>query len=137
MMNESKVNANVARDLVSNAGSSASRVADMNDFKPKKLSERQNNLAGGQDDAELSDLRSIKSEYDYGSKRKFVDVLGNVSIEAKIKRMRAQHEIEMAQKKAGRVGPAGSLAKESTNSRVASYKTYSRTTKQSRYSKSS
>lgn len=25
------------------------------------------------------DLRSIKSEYDYGSKKKFVDVLGNVS----------------------------------------------------------
>ena len=25
-----------------------------------------------------SDLRSVKSEYDYGSKKKFVDVLGNV-----------------------------------------------------------
>lgn len=25
-----------------------------------------------------SDLRSIKSEYDYGSKKKFVDVLGNI-----------------------------------------------------------
>ena len=24
------------------------------------------------------DLRSIKSEYDYGAKRKFVDVLGNI-----------------------------------------------------------
>lgn len=24
------------------------------------------------------DLRSVKSEYDYGSKKKFVDVLGNV-----------------------------------------------------------
>jgi hypothetical protein len=24
------------------------------------------------------DLRSLKSEYDYGSKRKFVDVLGNI-----------------------------------------------------------
>ena len=25
-----------------------------------------------------NDLRSIKSEYDYGSKKKFVDVLGNI-----------------------------------------------------------
>jgi len=25
-----------------------------------------------------NDLRSVKSEYDYGSKRKFVDVLGNI-----------------------------------------------------------
>ena len=25
------------------------------------------------------DLRSLRSEYDYGSKKKFVDVLGNVS----------------------------------------------------------
>ena len=24
------------------------------------------------------DLRSVKSEYDYGSKKKFIDVLGNV-----------------------------------------------------------
>ena len=48
---------------------------------------------GGNDDGEEADLRSIKSEYDYGSKRKFVDVLGNISIDAKLRRLRAQHEV--------------------------------------------
>ena len=31
-----------------------------------------------QDRTPDNDLRSIKSEYDYGSKKKFVDVLGNI-----------------------------------------------------------
>lgn len=43
------------------------------------------------------DLRSLRSEYDYGNKKKFVDVLGNVpSQQAKLNRLRAQHEIDMA-----------------------------------------
>lgn len=42
------------------------------------------------------DLRSLRSEFDYGSKRKFLDVLGNVSPAAKLNRLRAQHEIEKA-----------------------------------------
>ena len=42
------------------------------------------------------DLRSLRSEYDYGSKKKFVDVLGNVSAQTKLNRMRAQHEMEKA-----------------------------------------
>jgi len=42
------------------------------------------------------DLRSLRSEYDYGSKKKFVDVLGNVSTTAKLNKMRAQHEMENA-----------------------------------------
>ena len=50
------------------------------------------------------DLRSLRSEFDYGSKKKFVDVLGNVSNQAKLNRLRAQHEIE----KAGGVG-SGSI----------------------------
>ena len=34
---------------------------------------------GGEGAAERNDdLRSVKSEYDYGAKRKFVDVLGNI-----------------------------------------------------------
>jgi len=35
------------------------------------------------------DLRSMRSEFDYGSKKKFVDVLGNVSQAAQLKRLRA------------------------------------------------
>ena len=42
------------------------------------------------------DLRSLRSEYDYGSKKKFVDVLGNVSQATKLNRMRAQHEMDQA-----------------------------------------
>ena len=65
----------------------------MNDFKPSKLvdTSSQNNNRPLEED-----LRSLKSEYDYGSKRKFVDVLGNVSIGTKLKRLRAQHEIDKA-----------------------------------------
>ena len=33
------------------------------------------------------DLRSLRSEYDYGSKRKFVDVLGNVSMTSKLNKV--------------------------------------------------
>ena len=29
-------------------------------------------------DSQQAEMRSVKSEYDYGSKKKFVDVLGNV-----------------------------------------------------------
>ena len=34
-------------------------------------------------------MRSLRSEFDYGQKRKFVDVLGNVSATAKLNRLRA------------------------------------------------
>jgi len=43
---------------------------------------------------QAEDLRSLKSEYDYGSKKKFVDVLGNISTGAKLSAMRAQHDRE-------------------------------------------
>ena len=58
----------------------------------------------------------MRSEYDYGSKKKFVDVLGNVSNNAKLNRLRAAHEMEMA-------GGAPS-AKGSQRTGATSYKTY-------------
>ena len=58
----------------------------------------------------------MRSEYDYGSKKKFVDVLGNVSNNAKLARLRAAHEIEKA-------GGAPS-AKGSQRTGVTSYRTY-------------
>ena len=140
LMKKSQVNANVARDLVSNANS---RVADMNDFivgggAPRMSAAEQfehgktllNNRAGldSQSRKVEEDLRSLRSEFDYGSKKKFVDVLGNVSAQTKLNRMRAQHEMENAG------GPSG-LG--SSKSRV-SYKSYmSRQSKASRMSKQS
>ena len=38
------------------------------------------------------DLRSVKSEYDYANKKKFVDVLGNISVNAKLNAMRNEAE---------------------------------------------
>ena len=93
MMKSANVNMHVARDLVSNANS---RVGDMNDFAGgapgntgTKLSAEQfehgktllNNRAGIDTESRQveEDLRSLRSEFDYGSKKKFVDVLGNVS----------------------------------------------------------
>lgn len=113
-MKSSGVNARVQRDLVSNAGS---RAGDMSDFasvsapRTSKLTGAQSpaeqfehnktilNNKGGYDrsgpvDQVEEDLRSIRSEYDYGSKKKFVDVLGNISIQSKLRNLRAQHEIE-------------------------------------------
>ena len=140
-MKSVQVNATVARDLVSHA---SAKVADLNDFTAAGTAEpdskknmiaspqsRQNAGATGEED-----LRSLKSEYDYGSKKKFVDVLGNISISTKLQGLRARHELEKATSARGAKvgGGAGSLMKESANSRVASYKTYSRTTKSSKYS---
>ena len=34
------------------------------------------------------DLRSLRSEFDYGSKKKFVDVLGNVTTNSHLNRLR-------------------------------------------------
>ena len=106
LMKSSQVNARVQRDLISNAGS---RVGDMGDFAggPRPAAAEHfehgktllNNRAGLDDQSRQveEDLRSIRSEYDYGSKRKFVDVLGNVSTQTKLRNMRAQHEIAMAE----------------------------------------
>ena len=138
MMKSAQVNAHVARDLVSNAGSS--RVGHMNDFASAAAVKRGAdgrtllNNRNGQDFAPADDdLRSLKSEYDYGSKKKFIDVLGNISIGAKLTRLRGQYDMDKA---SGKDVAVGSLMKESTNSRVASFKTYSKSNK-SRYSKQS
>ena len=79
LMQNSRVNANVARDLVSNAGSS--RVGEMGDFAAADKFEHGKTLLNNnrRQEGVEEDLRSLKSEYDYGSKKKFLDVLGNVS----------------------------------------------------------
>ena len=99
----------------------------MSDFNQAQLTSKkiQRNLKTEGDE----DLRSIKSEYDYGSKKKFLDVMGNISIDAKLKRMRAQHEME---KSSGRA-----RAYDGVRGGDVSYKTYSKTTGKSRYSKRS
>ena len=104
MMRNANVNPNMARDLVSNAGST--RLGDMGDFAKQRNADEQfehgktllNNRAGlDRESSQMEeDLRSLRSEYDYGSKKKFVDVLGNVSTTAKLNKMRAQHEMENA-----------------------------------------
>ena len=60
----------------------------------------------------------MRSEYDYGSKKKFLDVLGNVSTATKLNRLRAQHE---AEKESAKGGAAMGSIKSSRISRV-SYK---------------
>ena len=77
LMQGSKVNATVARDLVSNAGST--RADDLTSAADFERGKARLSRPGDQHEIE-SDLRSLPSEYDYGSKRKFLDVLGNVSI---------------------------------------------------------
>ncbi len=98
-MKSSNVNQHVARDLVSNANS---RVGDMADFAGGQAIHQTAeqfehgktllNNRGGNDGASRTadeDLRSLRSEYDYGAKKKFIDVLGNVSTATKLNRMRA------------------------------------------------
>ena len=85
-MKESQVNRTVARDLVSNAGSA--RADDLKSVGGQELTKAKLNGQGNANELE-SDLRSLPSEYDYGSKRKFLDVLGNVSISQRIKQLRA------------------------------------------------
>ena len=87
LMKESQVNRKVARDLVSNAGSA--RGDDLKSAADFDLTKAKLNGQSNRNDQE-SDLRSLPSEYDYGSKRKFLDVLGNISISQRIKQMRAQ-----------------------------------------------
>ena len=97
LMQSSRVNANVARDLVSHAGSS--KVGDMADFAAAERFEHEKNLlnnASRRQEGVEEDLRSLRSEYDYGSKKKFLDVLGNVSTQAKLNKLRAEHEMNAA-----------------------------------------
>lgn len=122
MMKNANVNATIARDLVSNAGSS--KVGDMNDFAKQRSATDEfqhgktilNNRSGLDTESRQveEDLRSLRSEYDYGSKKKFVDVLGNVSATAKLNRLRAQHEIVNA----GGNNESGLYSYKSYNSKI-------------------
>ena len=38
-------------------------------------------------------MRSLRSEFDYGSKRKFVDVLGNTTTNSTLNRLRREHDL--------------------------------------------
>ena len=46
---------------------------------------------GGNQADDLRSNRSLKSEFDYGSKKKFVDVLGNVTTNSNLNRLRQEH----------------------------------------------
>ena len=71
------------RDLVSNA----SRAADLNDFNDgtkvsfevgvKTLTQKGLELNQKQKQDDTVSNRSVKSEFDYGTKKKFIDVLGS------------------------------------------------------------
>ena len=147
LVKDAKVNATVARDLVSNAGSS--RIADMADFiagangmapqlSPEAFEHGKtllNNRSGldNQSRQVEEDLRSMRSEFDYGSKKKFVDVLGNVSQAAQLKRLRAQHEMELASGAAFSI--KGSNASKASGAKAASIR--SQMTKNSKNSQMS
>ena len=73
------------------------------------------------------DLRSLRSEYDYGSKKKFVDVLGNVSTQTKLNRLRAEHEINKA----------GGAISQKTNSKASLKSQLSKLSQRSKLSKRS
>ena len=76
--------------------SNASRPADMKDFREdKSLKSSQLEKAlpsnqGSRQDDQVS-FRSLKSEFDYGNKKKFVDVLGNLTTNAHLNRLRQEH----------------------------------------------
>ena len=90
------------RDLVSNA----SKPADLKDFEDQLMAKKQtadqfehgktllsNKGARDNDSRKVEeDLRSLRSEFDYGSKKKFVDVLGNVTQNSNLNRLRQEHE---------------------------------------------
>lgn len=106
-MKSSNVNQAMARDLVSNANSN---VANLRDFEERLLSEQKNKQDAAQfeygrtllenqykmaepEKPREEDLRSLRSEYDYGSKKKFVDVLGNINTtSSQINELRRLHE---------------------------------------------
>lgn len=96
MMQDRKVNQKIARDLVSNAGSARhENIANMNDFNNYdhnstfKAGKAALDRVAGNTNLD-SDLRSLKSEFDYGSKRKFVDVLGNQSRSTQLNKLRKE-----------------------------------------------
>jgi hypothetical protein len=82
------INSRVAHDLISNASrqitGTAEKVANLSDFddinnyvhtKTMLSTDKLNNLKVS-DTKDTSDLRSVRSEFDYGKKKTFTDVLG-------------------------------------------------------------
>ena len=75
IMKGSNVNIVMARDLKSNAGDLTHQNYDFpNEGGYRELNEKA--LLSQRGPEREDDLRSMRSEYDYGSKKKFVDVLG-------------------------------------------------------------
>ena len=91
---EQGVNSRVAHDLVSNA----SRPANMADVQANPagfdhkatLDKDKLSRMGGNDASQDNELRSIKSEFDYNSKKKFTDVLGEPSKAAQLARLQQE-----------------------------------------------
>ena len=100
-LSKSKVNQNMQRDLVSHA----SKAADLRDFKDDEnlqtkatlnsLKGRENESKQREDD--LRSNRSLKSEFDYESKRKFVDILGKTA-GSELNRLRRDHDLRKSDK---------------------------------------
>ena len=85
MMQASGVDKKIARDLTSQTQGKAD-LSDFNYAKPITKTLLANKDLGPRD--AQSDTRSCASEYDYGSKKKFTDVLGNTNNRnAQLKRM--------------------------------------------------
>lgn len=76
-MKDSNVNLNMARDLKSTAGD-LPKLQDRVHNQTAEEFEHGKGLLSQKAESQRDDLRSLRSEYDYGSKKKFVDVLLNV-----------------------------------------------------------
>jgi hypothetical protein len=79
LQSQSGVNSRVAHDLVSNASRPANlaEVADPAGFDHMATLDKDRlSQMGGNNAPKDDELRSVRSEFDYGSKKKFTDVLG-------------------------------------------------------------
>jgi DNA-binding XRE family transcriptional regulator len=100
-MKGSNVNLAMARDLKSNAGDSRADMADFNHAQRQTAEQFEHGktllnqkVASVHNAPQDEDLRSLRSEFDYGSKKKFVDVLGNVNRNSHLNQLRMQHAID-------------------------------------------
>lgn len=92
------LNSRNAYDLVSNASRVAGDVANIKDVAPKgnDTYEHRNTILDqgklshlqGSPDRKQQDARSVKSEFDYNSKKKFTDVLGDPSKAQQLTRLK-------------------------------------------------
>lgn len=92
----------MARDLKSNAGDLQHHQKDFAGINQsaEKFNDGINTLSQKhKNEDKESDLRSLRSEFDYGSKKKFVDVLGNVNKNAHLNERRIQEQLERGENK--------------------------------------